>query len=330
MKENSSPLLFESGEHFYQALLSRLSQASEVISMSYLAFVSGRWGNSLAEVMMDKAKSGVKVELTIDYFGNFFEQIPQFFANQKLYRQMREAGIVVNCLPLSLSRGPMHDKFCMIDHQYVAFGGSNVADHYTEWADTNFILDDLNIDPNLWPSMYENLIADHCRTDLTSSFSLDANHELYLHMPPDNKHFQIQLLDLFHHSQRSLNLVTWYFAPNKEVMSALHDTLQRGVQVELMVSLRSRLWFYNLLNLPLLEQLKKHENFHLRYWTKGYNHSKLYWNEQAAILGSANLDFASLERSRELLVVSRDSHLIEQLNQRFTKFQTLNTDSSTS
>lgn len=259
----------------------------------------------------------MSVELAIDWWGNFFEKLPRFFANQRLYQELRAAGVVLRCLPLSINRGPQHTKFCMIDGEHLLFGGSNVADHYTAWQDTNFYLSDLQIDWSKWQQLYQYLIATNSEPAVRSGLQLDQTHELYFSLPPKQPHFELQLLELCQQAQQHLNLVTWYFAPNQEVMEVLEAALQRGVHVELMISRQSRLWFYNLLNLPSLRRLQKYANFHLQYWEVGYNHSKLYWNEQRALLGSANLDIASLERSRELVVVSTSAQLLDQLDQRF-------------
>ncbi len=217
-------------------------------------------------------------------------------------------------------RNRQHCKFCAVDDETAYLGGSNVGDYYTTWSDTN-----LRIDGFLGETL-------HAVYDHLLSFSLHQNpapsspsmsnlwagdDRLLLNIPGVHLDIRSALLDLISSAQESIHLRTWYFLPDEEILAALCRQAENGVQVNVLLSHRTRVRPVDLANSIHTRRLTCAGGRIYRY--KGtYMHAKTAWNDRGTtLLGSANLDPHSMGINFESCIQVQDQTLAWQLQQAF-------------
>ena len=131
------------GKRKFELLSQDILQARESIHMEYFHFGNDKGSRAIKELLMQKAREGVKVR-----FIN--ENIANFPISSKYYDDMREAGVKV--VRFTNPRAHLfdlvttlnyrnHRKIVVIDGKIGYTGGMNINDHYFEhWRDTHMRL----------------------------------------------------------------------------------------------------------------------------------------------------------------------------------------------
>jgi phosphatidylserine/phosphatidylglycerophosphate/cardiolipin synthase-like enzyme len=101
-------------------------------------------------------------------------------------------------------------------------------------------------------------------------------------------------------------------------MTALHDARARGIDISVMYSQSNRM--------PILTPIRSYYvkklnamGVNIYPWIQQYNHSKLYWNESTAIIGSPNLDIFSLYVWYESMLWGKNAALVDLLDARWAQ-----------
>lgn len=148
---------------------------------------------------------------------------------------------------------------------------------------------------------------------IDSLFSADWNHiaassaDPDLIISPDNS--RDQLLTLINHAKNSIKIYAQGLNDYK-IIGALANASRRSVTVQIVTSNRIR-----------DKQIKylQRAGVTIHYSKKLMIHAKVFIiDNQKAVIGSINLTRASLDDNRELSVITRDTKVIEQLNNTFT------------
>ncbi len=219
----------------------------------------------------------------------------------------------------------LHIKICAIDDNRLLFGGSNIDDHYLKWRDSNFLLTGhfnqrfhLIYDYLLLQTKVSTPKLKQKSTSLAKRI-LTGKPQLYLNIEPSFDQVKTALLSLINNSQTQLRIITWYFLPDQEIQSALIKAVDRGVRIEIINSANNRVPITNLLNIFTKHKLRK-KQIRIWDWHQDYLHTKLYWNDQDDILmGSANFDYFSLNKSYEILIKLNNPKITQKTNHYFNK-----------
>ncbi len=305
---------------FYHDLPLKLAQAKDRIDLVYFTYMAGPLADQISQILAAKVRAGCRVRLMADVFGTSNENLlkaPQclaFLANLKKY------GIDARFFhQYSGRQTAQHIKYCLIDDQILFIGGSNIADHYVNWEDLNFLIEgpscqifapigDFVFDQTPLPLLNDNSNAAIKNQDMTvylSTFNRNSIAE--------------SIIDLIHQSHDWLKIHTWYLAPTRQVTQELITAAKRGLKIEIMVSLNS---LVPLLNPYRAHLIKKYQQagIKIHLWPGNYNHKRAYWNEQGQILlGSANIDVISLFFNSEILVGITDQPTAESLSAEYER-----------
>ena len=135
--------IITSGKRKFELLSRDILEAKESIHMEYFHFGNDKGSRAIKELLMQKAREGVKVR-----FIN--ENIANFSISSRYYDDMRKAGVEVvrftnprsHLLDLVTSLNYRnHRKIVVIDGKIGYTGGMNINDHYFEhWRDTHMRL----------------------------------------------------------------------------------------------------------------------------------------------------------------------------------------------
>ena len=308
--------LFDQVDDYYTNLISRLDQTREIITMTFLAFDHGDWSDRISVLLRRKAAAGVKVRLMVDAFGEYADQPRHAIQNNMMLNGLRQAGVQVDqfqpCSSGLSVINRMHCKYVALDKDTVFVGGSNIGDYYTQWTDTNLcVCGELG---NTFHELYNYLRGfswgeRHDQPRIDPARFRAGQDQILLTIPGRLQSIRKGLLDLILHARHAIFLRVWYFLPDPEIMNALCKQASRGVQVNVLLSDKTRVRPIDFANHQQAIQLTRADARVYRY-TRRYLHSKVAWNDRGEILfGSANFDPHSLMNNFESCLYIHDLNL---------------------
>jgi len=314
--------LFTKVEDYYADLVTCLNTAQKAISMTCLAFEDGYWAGRIASALVERAASGIPVRLMVDQLGQISDKPITLLSNNKILENLRKQDIRVDVFhpahPGLSIRNRMHCKFCAIDDDTLFIGGSNVGDHYTTWSDTNLKVD--GVLGREYHAMYDYLHSFSTEEEISDDCLVGnerGSDQLFLTVPTRRNDIHQALLDLILSAEHSIYLRTWYFLPDKAIMNALCSQAEKGVQVNVLLSHKTRVRLVDLANVISINRLISAGGRVFRY-TQSYMHAKVSWNDKNTILlGSANLDTHSMFNNFESCLLIQDENLAGNLQMAF-------------
>ena len=304
----STPQIITSGEDKYNMLMSDLICAKESIHMEYFHFGIDKSSRKIRQVLMEKARQGVKVRFINENIANW--PIPNCY-----FRSMRKAGVeVVNFSDsrFSLLRFLMtlsyrdHRKIVVIDNRIGYTGGMNINDHYFyQWRDTHL---------RLTGEAVASLQYAFLDTWLASGGQLhSAVNSFFFHLdkpscgqslgtltqitPDDPTSPEPVLLTAYewilNHAQKYVWFQSPYIAPPPSLISAMRNAAQRGVDVRVMVPEHCDTAIMRPINKSYYAELTEAGvQFYVR--SGEFMHSKtIVCDDYLSCVGSANLDYRS-------------------------------------
>ena len=304
----STPQIITSGKDKYNMLMSDLICAKESIHIEYFHFGIDKSSRKIRQVLMEKARQGVKVRFINENIANW--PIPNCY-----FRSMRKAGVeVVNFSDsrFSLLRFLMtlsyrdHRKIVVIDNRIGYTGGMNINDHYFyHWRDTHL---------RLTGEAVASLQYAFLDTWLASGGQLhSAVNSFFFHLdkpscgqslgtltqitPDDPTSPEPVLLTAYewilNHAQKYVWFQSPYIAPPPSLISAMRNAAQRGVDVRVMVPEHCDTAIMRPINKSYYAELT--EAGVLFYVRSGeFMHSKtIVCDDYLSCVGSANLDYRS-------------------------------------
>ena len=321
------PLL--DGEGAYPPMLEAIDNASRSISLSTYIFDTDAAGRRFIDALARAAARGVDVRVLIDGVGERYA----WPRAGKLLR--RHQGIeVARFLPLT--RGLRinlrnHRKLLIVDSRVGFTGGMNIGQRHMvldpnnrrRTADMHFRI--------TGPGVYalEDMFFDdwYFATGEEPAWELaeypvePAGHAVCraIRSGP-NEEFEVLtwiLVGALSVARERVQIMTPYFIPSRELLSALNAAALRGVRVDILLPERSNLPFVAWATENMLEEVLQH-GIRVHYQPLPFNHSKLFLvDEFYAVIGSANLDPRSLRLNFEFNLEVYDASLALQLSRHF-------------
>ena len=350
--ENNSVVLLMSGQQKFDDMFQAIRQAKEFIHLEYFNFRNDSIAMLLFDLLREKSREGVKVRALFDGFGNDSNNRPLL---KKHVQKLREDGIDI--YEFDPIRFPWvnhiwprdHRKIVVIDGKMAYTGGMNVADYYingTEqvgsWRDMHCRIEGGAVDylqqifARIWKKTTgEDLFAveyfasggsSEAFQDLRPDTTLSRGKKLVAianrepHTSNDEmRRLYVTAIDAAHDSIRIINP---YLTLIPSVTKAIRRAIERGIKVEVMVSLKSDIPLTPdcaLRNAYLL--MKKGATVWL--YKPGFHHSKIMMVDGClCTVGSTNLDARSLRFDYEENAVILDRATTEQLDRMFDNDKT--------
>lgn len=309
-RSNRVELLNNGGEMF-ASLIGALHEARHSIDLEYYIFDDDRIGRSIAEVLIRRARGGVRVRIIYDLLGSW---MPAW----GMLRKLRRAGVEVRSFrpfeplhPWRWLNVRNHRKVAIIDNRVAFLGGINIARRYLEgnelgmWRDEHLRLegpvvgelqrlfrqDWLRIGGTPYPAV---------RPQQPTTETGVAVRILYSQEGSTRRAMERELVRLIAATRRELLLTTPYYIPTPPVRRALGEALKRGVRIELMVPARADLRIAAYAAERHYGELLE-GGARIRQYENGFLHTKLAISDRhEAIIGTANLDYRSLRINWEV------------------------------
>jgi cardiolipin synthase len=144
LTNNNEIQILRNGAETFPEIFRVMEQAKHHIHLEYYIIENDRIGNYLRELLIRKATEGVEVRL-------IFDDVGSWELKKKFIRSMSDAGVKVDCFmkvrfPMLTSRVNYrnHRKILVVDGETAFVGGLNFADRYQDgvpgigpWRDTH-------------------------------------------------------------------------------------------------------------------------------------------------------------------------------------------------
>ena len=333
--KNNETDVYVSGYEFFPALLAEISKATHHIHIVSYIIDDDPLGRLLRDALIDKARKGVEVRLLFDDVGSW--KTPNRF-----FEQMREEGIEVH--PFMPVRFPAftgkvnyrnHRKIIVIDGKVGFIGGMNLAQRYVKghkgvmWRDTH-----VKISGAAVYGLQRAFLIDWFHADRT--LITDRKYYPDTTITPNNNLIQIVTssptnvweeleqgyIKILLSAKRYVYMETPYFLPTEPIFFAMRTAALSGVDVRLMVSLKTDSKLVQMASRSYLTQTIQ-AGVKVICYEEGFNHTKLLVaDDNVATIGSANIDFRSFENNFEANAFFYDKSMAQRIKDIFLADET--------
>jgi cardiolipin synthase len=316
------------GDAAYPAMLEAIHTARQTVYLSSYIFESNATGRRFIEALSQAVKRGVEVRVLVDALGECYSRP---LIGRLLSRSMVP---VARFLPFSLGGRGMHfnlrnhRKLLVVDGTLGFTGGMNIGDRHLLENSVNGSVRDLHF-------RIEGPVVGQMQDAFCEDWGFATGEHLAGSMPTlehygsavcrgvsagpneDFEKLHWLLTGVLAVARERVCIMTPYFIPDRQLVTALNTAALRGVKVELLLPERN--------NLPLVQWASRAYFWELlQYGVRIYlqpppfDHSKLLLvDDLYSLVGSANLDPRSLRLNFEFNLEVYDSSLNARLAAHF-------------
>jgi len=331
---NNKVKLLLNGENKFPEVLEALKGAKNHIHVEYYIFENDHIGNQIKEILIQKAKEGVKVRFIYDDFGS--RSIRHNIVKELIAGGV-EAYPFFKIFFIALSNRTNyrnHRKIIVIDGCTGFVGGINVSDRYINkpennnpvfWRDTSVRIDG----PGVFYLQYLficdwNFAADTQLPDPTRFFcnTKSKGGTAVVQMAasgPDSSTptIMLSLMEVFGMAKEEILITTPYFIPGETMLDAINMACLSGVKVKLLVPHHSDSFIVNAAARSYYASILDC-GVDIYLYNKGFVHAKtIVADGELAIVGTANMDHRSFELNFEVNSMIYDKEIAQQLRQAF-------------
>ena len=331
--------IMTNGKRKFELLTEDLMNAKESIHMEYFLFGEDQGSRRIKEILMEKARQGVKVRF-------IHENIANLLIPNRYFDEMKSAGVEVvrftnprhHLLSLVTSLNYRdHRKIVVIDGKIGYTGGMNIKDRYFQvWRDTHIritgkaVASLQNSFLNSWLTVGGKLdkgYMEYFHAALEPGLELDesqklpqesdslqsldlssiqpAIHDVLLQVVPDEPDSQWPITQMGYvwaanNAKMYLYLQTPYFVPPEQVLDALKSAALSGVDVRLMVPKKADSFYMAPANRSYFTECL---DAGIRIFERKGNfiHSKTFvCDDYLSQIGTANMDYRSFSTNYEI------------------------------
>lgn len=324
---------FPLGDDMEEPFLRDLANAKKFIFMEYFIIEPGEFWDSIEEILIEKAKSGVDVKVLYDDMGCIMT------LKKKNITRLRENGVkIVAFNPIHLSfdmryNNRSHRKITVIDGKIAYTGGLNLADEYVNkkvkhghWKDTavkfqgsavqSFIFMFLSF----W-MVYGDESINYAKylSEVTPEESTGCVQPLTSGPGRLSQVIENSFLSIISHAKRYVYINTPYLILDNETVTALCNAARSGVDVRItmpripdkkMVFHTSRSFYPSLVKAGV----------RVFEYLPGFVHAKsIVADDSIAYIGSCNMDYRSFYLHYEVGAIIYDNDVIPKMTSDYTE-----------
>jgi cardiolipin synthase len=306
--QNTLTEYYSLGDEMYPHLLHDLENAKKYIFLEYFIVAKGKMWNSVLDILKRKVQEGVEVKFMYDGTCSFMllpRDYPKYLETYGI--SCKIFNPIVPIISTQYNNRD-HRKIVVVDGKIAYTGGINLADEYINevqrfghWKDTAIRLEGEAV-RSFVLMFLENWYVEH-RGPKEYQKYLDGiesrKSEGYV-LPFGDNPFDKYLvgedtyLHILHHATRYVHLVMPYLIIDHEMLNALRNAAQRGVEVKLiMPKIPDKPFIFYMAKTfyrPLMES-----GVQIYEYTPGFTHAKMFVSDDIrGVIGTINLDYRSL------------------------------------
>ncbi len=307
-------------------------EAKETLHLEYYIWRADKSGTRLRDLLVERAKAGVKVRFLYDGLGSLF-------LGRNFLKPMREAGITVSPFHSGHSLRAKwsinlrsHRKIIIVDGRIGFTGGMNIGDEYLGrnkslgyWRDTHLRLEgptvlqlQLVFAEDWYYATGEELVSPEQFP--APKVDDDVIAQVVSSGPIGNiRTFHALMFTAINEARDRITLATSYFVPTESLLMALETAARRGVEVRLLLAGRSAHYYTVLAGRSYYESLLS-AGVTIHEYKRGILHSKtLTIDGNWSLVGSPNFDARSLLLNFEVGVAMYDRRIAKELEDQYEK-----------
>ncbi len=296
---------YDKPKHFYVDLLKDISKAKKTI-MIEIHRLEGLIALDLRDLLVKKAKEGVKIKILPDYWGlnvakDYFDELKKLGAEIRLFRAFK---ITTNLISYNNRRD--HRKIVLIDDNLCYLGSANLTDYCRDWREFIVRIDDRQFSEKLKKIFLDNFklhnffmhsIKKHISPMKYESLEIVRDVPSMRFQKIRNKH-----LHLIRKAKREVIIETPYFVPDIKTILALINAAKRGVVIKLILPKESDVKIVDVFTQSLFGKLHD-KKIKIYLYSPGFSHSKLSLIDGHIFsFGSSNFDYRSFRYQYELTI----------------------------
>lgn len=331
--------LLQDGPATYQAMVAAMGPAKEHINLETYIFEDDEIGQQFAELLLERQAAGVQVNLIYDSVG-CLNTPKEFFAH------LSAGGIqVLEFNPVNPLAGNKkewllnnrdHRKLLVVDGRIAFIGGINISESYssgasirsahkkgaqtTGWRDTHLqiegpvVTEFQKLFMNTWSKQKGPQLAEKNYFPKLVKQGDDIVRAIGSASADPHSLIYLTLLSAIDNAQRSVYITNAYFVPDPQLLKALTDAAQRGVDVKLILPSHTDSW-------AVFHAGRSNYSKLLRAGVKIYERRGAVMHSKTAsidgvwsTIGSTNLDWRSFLHNDEInaAILGRDfSHQMD-------------------
>lgn len=327
---NRTVRILKNGSETFPELKAAIKAAQKSIHLEFYIFKFDNIGNEIFEILKERAAAGVEVRIIYDSMGSY--RIPK---SKK--REVRKSGIQLGSFqriyfPVLSSRANYrnHRKIVVIDGKVGFTGGLNIADRYVDnqslkhyWRDT-FV----KIEGDAVSSLQQIFINDWFYVSkksimndkyFTKDDCTDGKLTQIISSGPDYDWHAISqfYFSAITTSRNYIYIATPYFIPNEELSFAIKAAALRGVDIRILIPKKSDGVITHYACHSYIKEMLK-AGVKIYQYAKGFCHSKtLVCDDIMSAIGSANLDYRSLETNFEVCAIVYDEEVANTIKNQY-------------
>lgn len=313
-------------EQIYSTWKRVMNEAQHHIHMLYFTFWPDETGRQFRDVLIRKAKEGVKCRVLVDSVGSHT-------LTGTFWEPLKEAGgEVAWFMPVAHYRRRWsihlrnHRKLMVVDGRIGFIGSQNIDDNshgwnpeYGKWADVCLevrgpaVQELQRVFVKDWAYASDEIIEDEAYFEEVESDGVTPMH--IVPTGPDQKERVLEriLLEAFLQARESILIATPYFVPSDVFLIGLMRARLRGVRVRIVLP--------SLTDMPIVLHAGRSyypqlldEGVEVCEFNDGMLHSKVVTVDGTwALTGSANMDLRSFRTNFEISALIYDSHVVSRL-----------------
>ncbi|HKS75088.1 MAG TPA: phospholipase D-like domain-containing protein, partial [Terriglobales bacterium] len=246
---NNQIEVIENGDHFYEAELDAMRQARHSINIEAYIFHTGRLTDEVLQVLTDRARAGVHVNLVLDAAGSFstrksyFKELKQAGGNVDWYHRLRLHNWFI-------ANNRTHREITLIDGSTAFVGGAGYADWWRYgtkseplWRDTMFRIRGDAVRA-IQGTFLENYLEASGRIldggDYFPPATPDPGNSIALVITSTpstggSTRSRVLFQTLIAGARKSIYITTPYFLPDRSMMDELAHAAEQGISVNVIV-----------------------------------------------------------------------------------------------
>lgn len=305
--KNNKVEIFTDAKDKYESLLKDIKEAKESINVLYFIIRNDVIGNTLVDLLLQKAREGVKVRLMYDGLGSLLTPKKMFNKLRKEENCEVAEFFPVRIFSASKINHRNHRKIVVVDDKIAYVGGMNIGDEYMgrsknknlPWRDTH-----LRIIGDAVRCIQEYFSLDwqfstgkevKIKTDAQEECAGDIGMQVVV-SGPDSKYEEIKsgMLKMIYSAKKYVYIQTPYFVPDKAFLTAVQVAAQSGVDVRVMLpGIPDKKYVYHTTMSYMDELLGCGVKVHLY---PGFIHSKtITVDDELLTVGTTNIDIRSFK-----------------------------------
>lgn len=333
--------LLVDGPTTYDAMFAAIASAKDHINMETFIIEDDEIGQRFAELLLSKQRSGVQVNLIYDSVGSI--STPKEF-----FKPLIESGVnVLEFNPINPLAGHKgwefirrdHRKLLIVDGQIAFVGGINISSVYSSgsfgrskptkgkvtWRDTH-----LRMEGPIVSEFQKLFMATWNEQKGTPLASRNYFPELKnqgnevvraIGSSPEEPYSQmyVTLLSAINSAETQIDLTNAYFVPDQQLLAALKEAVQRGVDVRLLLPEKTDSILVHYASRSYYDEL-------LSAGVKIYERQNAMLHAKTALIdgvwstiGSTNLDWRSFTNNQEINAVILGQDFGAQMQAMFDK-----------